>query len=176
MCLCRSRAINYAVILNSSPRMLSCVSEYQVVTVVVSCVDNLIWQKLKTVSQLHYALIVLIVEFGTCHLAVDTQAPIIYRLLACINSSILLLKLFYIYKTKHFVYCCWNRVMVLVSAECYYQLQSRSGSHLVNRESSAWCGQHTWWMGQILTRIKNVYRGLNAKSANANEMQWMLFI
>jgi hypothetical protein len=77
ICLCGSRAINYAVILNSSPRMLSCISDYQVVTVVVSCVGNLIWQQLKTISQLHCALIVLSVEAGTCHLAADTQALII---------------------------------------------------------------------------------------------------
>lgn len=64
-------------------------------TVVVSIVGSLIGQKLLTISQLHYALIVLVVEAGTCHLAADTKALIIYRLLLCINSSILLLMLFY---------------------------------------------------------------------------------
>jgi len=83
--------------------MLLCISEYQVVTVVVNCVGNLIWQKLKTILQLHYALIVLIVEGGSCHLAADTQASIKYRPLPCINSNILLLKLLYIY-IKYILY------------------------------------------------------------------------
>jgi hypothetical protein len=38
-----------------------------------------------------------------------------YRLLPCINSIFLLLKLFF--ETNNFEYCCWDLIMVHVSVE-----------------------------------------------------------
>jgi hypothetical protein len=88
--------------------MLSCIFEYQVVTV-VSCLGNLTWQKMKTIAVVLSARPPDL-EVDACHLTADTKPLVIYTAVYKFWHLKVILE-------KHFVYCYWNRTVVHVSAE-----------------------------------------------------------